>query len=245
MPAALSVSGGRTSGKMLYRYLQQHGGALPATTHALFADTGQEHQATYKFLRDMAERWDVHIEWVAYPKGEHPTPYDALIAKKRFLPNPVARFCTEYLKVKPIAAFMRAKGYDQWDNIVGIRADEPARISRIRAKDNDEWVTRMPLADAGVTEADVFAFWNAQNFDLGIPRGFGNCTWCFLKSYSQLVAIEQAQPGSLEWPATKETEVGGTFRSDRPSYAEIIRFASQQGTLPFHDEPLMECFCHD
>ena len=66
-----------------------------------------------------------------------------------------------------------------------------------------------------------------------------------LKSYAQLIAIEQAEPGSLEWPATKEVEVGATFRSDRPSYAEIIRFASQQGTLPFNDPELIDCFCHD
>jgi hypothetical protein len=247
MPAVISFSGGRSSGYMLWRIVRAFDGRRPEDVHVCFADTGKEHPATYRFVRECARSWDITVNWLAYPKGTHKTPYDALIVKKQYLPNPVARFCTTELKIKPIEQFMRAQGYDQWDNIVGIRADEPARIARMRAKDNGDWVTRMPLADDGITEGDVLAFWNSwtAGFDLGIPRGEGNCRGCFLKSYAQLVAIEQREPGALQWYADKEREVGGTFRSDRPSYAEIIRFASQQGTLPFHDEPLMDCFCHD
>lgn len=242
-PAVISFSGGRTSGYMLWRILQAHGGTLPDDVHVIFADTGQEHPNTYAFVRRCTDQWGIHIEWVSMDKGNYATPFDALIAKKNYLPNPVARFCTTEMKIKPIAAFMRAK-YEVWDNIIGIRADEPKRVSSMRGKETPEWVTRMPLADIGVTETDVFGFWKKQNFDLDLPRGFSNCVGCFMKSAAQLIAIEQMQPGSLEWYATKEAEIGGTFRSDRPSYAKLIEFSSRQGMM-LADEPLMECFCHD
>ena len=242
-PAVVSFSGGRTSGYMLWRILQAHGGLLPDDVHVIFADTGQEHARTYDFVRHCADRWDVKIEWVSMDKGDHATPFDALIAKKNYLPNPVARFCTTEMKIRPIEAFMKSR-YDGWDNVVGIRADEPSRVVKIRAKDTERVVSRMPLADAAVTEAEVFGFWKQQNFDLNLPRGFSNCVGCSMKSAAQLIAIEQMQPGSLEWYSTKETEIGGTFRSDRPSYVKLIKFAGNQGNM-FGDEPLMECFCHD
>ena len=242
-PAVISFSGGRSSGFMLWSILRAHDGALPSDVHVIFADTGREHLRTYEFVRACAEKWSINIEWVAMDKGEHETPFDALIARKNYLPNPIARFCTTEMKIRPIEAFMKSR-YESWDNVVGIRADEQARVSKMRAKDTEQVINRVPLSDAGVSEADVFTFWSRQNFDLNLPRGFSNCVGCFMKSAAQLIAIEQMQPGSLEWYATKEAEIGGTFRSDRPSYAKLIEFSNRQGMM-LADEPLMECFCHD
>ena len=40
------------------------------------------------------------------------------------------RFCTQELKLRPMREFMRAQGYgDDWTNIVGLRWDEPQRVS--------------------------------------------------------------------------------------------------------------------
>ena len=113
-PTCISFSGGRTSGYMLWLTLQAHGEKLPDDTHVVFANTGKEEEATLRFVRDCAERWGVPIVWVEYrPDGDGWTtvdfhtasrngePFDALIRKRNYLPNPVARFCTVELKILP------------------------------------------------------------------------------------------------------------------------------------------------
>ena len=65
-PAYVSFSGGRTSGYMLRKIMDAHGGTLPADVHVLFANTGDEMPATLDFVRDCAERWAVPIHWVEY-----------------------------------------------------------------------------------------------------------------------------------------------------------------------------------
>jgi 3'-phosphoadenosine 5'-phosphosulfate sulfotransferase (PAPS reductase)/FAD synthetase len=237
-PAVISFSGGRTSGYML-RHIQRHG--IGPDVFVVFADTGQEHPQTYRFVERCAEEWSVQVHTVTMDKGNHATPYDALIVRKNYLPNPVARFCTQELKIKPVAEFMRQRGYKTWTNVLGIRSDEAHRASGSHHK--REWANAFPLIDADVTRADVMAWWAKQPFDLGIPPGFGNCVGCFLKSRAQLIAIEQAEPGSLEWWADKERQINGTFRSDRENYRTMIRFAQRQGTLPFEPEPPIDCFC--
>ena len=51
-PAVIAFSGGRTSGLMLYRILEAHGGALPDDVVPVFCNTGKEHHATLDFVRD-------------------------------------------------------------------------------------------------------------------------------------------------------------------------------------------------
>ena len=39
-PAQIGISGGRTSGHMVYKILEAHGGALPSDVHLFFQNTG-------------------------------------------------------------------------------------------------------------------------------------------------------------------------------------------------------------
>ena len=57
----LHVSGGRTSGMLLYRMLEAYDGRLPANVRAVFANTGKEHEKTLAFIREMQRRWQVPI----------------------------------------------------------------------------------------------------------------------------------------------------------------------------------------
>jgi 3'-phosphoadenosine 5'-phosphosulfate sulfotransferase (PAPS reductase)/FAD synthetase len=207
----------------------------------IFADTGKEHSETYRFIDRCSKEWGVYINRVAMDRGDHVTPYDALIERKNYLPNPIARFCTQELKIKPIADFMRGFGYKTWTNVLGIRGDEAHRTAGSHHR--REWSNAFPLVMAEVTKDDVMEWWAKQPFDLGIPPGFGNCVGCFLKSRAQLIAIEQAEPGSLSWWADKERQIGGTFRSDREDYAKMGDFAKRQTVLPLEAEPAIDCFC--
>jgi hypothetical protein len=227
-PAVISFSGGRTSGYMLRRILDA---GLQPDVHVLFADTGKEFPATYAFVEACQQHWGVPIHRVARPGG-----FTQLITDKRFLPNPVMRFCTTELKLKPIAQWMTAHGYPAWDTVVGIRADEPKRILIMRERG-----LFLPLVDAAITVGQVKAFWANQAFDLHLRPHESNCDLCFMKGFGLRRQIVRDHPDTLHWWVEQEDRIGGTFRHDQPPYAVL----AQQPDLFTTDESLAECFCHD
>lgn len=276
-PTSISFSGGRTSAYMLWRVLQSNGG-LPSDAVVIFANTGKEEEATLRFVRDCGERWSVPIVWVEYrPDGEwwavvdfdtasrNGEPFEALIRKRNYLPNPVARFCTVDLKILRAVDYMRFLGYDEHENLVGIRADEPRRIATIRADPSGGTKgveRRIPLAEAGITKWDVMRFWQGNDFDLALPNiggttMHGNCDLCFLKNSAIVMSLISEKPSRGVWWAKQEGSItnasitnGGTFRSDRPSYMRMLEFTSKQadafGHLAAGVEDGIECIgCTD
>lgn len=270
-PTALSFSGGRTSGYLVWRVLQAHGGTLPKDVEICFANTGKEREETLRFVRDCGEQWGVPIRWVEYRDDEDGfslvnfdtasrdgEPFAALIKKRNFLPNPVARFCTVELKIKAQHAFLKSIGWNEWEEMVGIRADEPNRVAKIRASANAGPDRLVPLAEDGITKHDVAAFWKTQPFDLGLPlvNGMtigGNCDLCFLKGAETILSSIKAEPPRAIWWARQEGSVsnakvqnGGRFRSDRPSYQQLHDYALAQSDMfaGVSDESIA-CFCGD
>lgn len=256
----INVSGGRTSAFMLRRILDAHGGALPPDAHAVFCNTGKELPETLDFVRDCAERWSVKIHWIErtghnrFREVDHATasragePFDALIRERSFLPNAVMRFCTQELKIRCAAGFMRSLGYDHWTSVLGLRYDEPRRVANVRANAPDEWDVACPLFDARVTREDVQAFWRATPFDLALRSWESNCDGCFLKSTSTLERIERDRPGTLDWWVDCETRVGSTF-SKRLTF-QHLRARARLPVLPgildaSPDDSAIPCHCTD
>lgn len=277
-PTCLSVSGGRTSGYMLWRTLQANGGKLPPEAIACFANTGKEEEATLRFVRDCSVHWGVPITWVEYRNDErgyavvdfdsasrNGEPFAAIIAKRQYLPNPVTRFCTVELKIRTMHKHLAALGWrdgDGWDQFIGIRADEQRRVAKIRARPSPETVKEtmcMPLADAGVTVHDITEFWSRQPFNLELPTYngrtlAGNCDLCFLKPANQIRTLIAQKPERAVWWAAQEALAlalaskpsGAVFRSDRPSYAAMLRNATEQTDFIGYDgEEGIACFCGD
>jgi 3'-phosphoadenosine 5'-phosphosulfate sulfotransferase (PAPS reductase)/FAD synthetase len=277
-PTCISFSGGRTSAYMIWRVLQSNGGTLPPETVVCFANTGKEEEATLRFVRDCSEEWGVPIAWVEYVDHEEPEhrfrvvsfetasrhgePLEAAIRRRQYLPNPVTRFCTVETKIRTMHRYLRSMGWadgeGEWDQMVGIRADEPARVARIRARPSPETVREtmvMPLADAGVSVHDVDKFWSEQPFRLGLPTYngrtlAGNCDLCFMKPAGQVRSLIAEKPERAVWWAKMEALAlaskpsGAVFRSDRPSYAAMLANASEQADFFGHEEAV-PCFCGD
>lgn len=261
-PALISFSGGRTSGFMLWKILQAHGGTLPNDVRVAFANTGKEAEETLRFVRDCQERWGVHIEWLEYQDADavadrwtavtfdnasrNGEPFAALIGRKNYLPNPVTRFCTEALKIKPMEQYAAHQGLEDYDVVIGLRADEPSRVARMRGTNRV-----MPLAVAGITKRDVRAFWAAQNFDLMLPSvngatPAGNCDLCFLKGVETTQGLIRANPELADWWIEQEARIGATFRKDRPSYAALKDAVLRQHNFDFGNrDELVDCFCGD
>ena len=271
LPAVVSFSGGRTSGFMLRHILDAHGGQ-PEDLKVCFQNTGLEHAATYEFIREVGERWDVDIIWLEYAldaENKHSyrivtpdeaatsgEPFTDLIAKKRYLPNPVARLCTANLKVLILERYLKTLPAfsDGWVNAVGLRYDEPRRVHRMTA-DKGHGDNECPMFGAKHTEEDVLAFWKEQPFDLNLPlhgNMAGNCVGCFLKGRGRLETLMQEMPEYFEWWANVEktadtsSESGARFRSDRPSYAGMLEAVKSQGILfPKDSEDTIPCMCTD
>lgn len=253
-PTCISFSGGRTSAYMLYKVLEAGGGQLPSNAVVCFANTGKEDEATLRFVQDCSKHWNVPIIWLEYePKcfrivtyenaSRHGEPFELLIKAKNYLPNPIARFCTEELKVKTINRYLESCGIEA-STMVGIRADEPRRISKLRERG-----LLIPLVDAGISQNNVQAFWKSQPFDLGLPfragvTPLGNCDLCFLKGPQQIMGLIKDNPDRALWWAKQEQSISATFRSDRPSYGQMHKFMSDQSDM-FDSDGGIECFCGD
>lgn len=273
-PTCISFSGGRTSGYMLYLYLLANGG-LPKDAIVCFANTGKEDEATLRFVDRCAKEWGVPIHWIEWDQEKrvrevyfdsacrNGEPFEALIRKKSYLPNPVTRFCTSELKIRPMHFYLKSLGFDELDMATGIRADEQRRVAKIRGRgtssESKNTTMVLPLADAGIVVRDVGEFWKSQSFDLELPNRDGktlegNCDLCFLKGAKQILSLIQKTPHKAEWWARMETIAksssnqvasGAVFRSDRPSYQQMAKFTQDQADMFGFDDQSIECFCGD
>ena len=270
-PTAISFSGGRTSAYMLWRVLQSNGG-LPPKAIVCFANTGKEDEATLRFVRYCGVNWGVEIHWLEFRDSDpafervnfdtasrNGEPFEALIKKRNYLPNPVTRFCTVELKVRTMHRYLKSIGWVEWESMLGIRADEQRRVAKIGQQDYGKHETkRAPLATAGITKEHVGEFWRNQAFDLELPNNngvtmHGNCDLCFLKGGHQILSLITEKPERAVWWAKMESLAlalaskpsGAVFRSDRPSYASMLKFSQQQQNLFDPDEEAIACFCGD
>ena len=268
-PTCISFSGGRTSAYMLWRVLQAHQMSLPSEAVVCFANTGKEDEATLRFVQDCSINWDVPIVWLEFRDTEarfeivnfetasrNGEPFEALIKKRNYLPNPVTRFCTIDLKIRPIGRYLLSLGMAETKteaenmSMIGMRADEQRRAAKIADK------SRIPLVTAGVTKETVGEFWRSQPFDLGLPNNngvtmHGNCDLCFLKGGAQVLSLIAEKPERAVWWAKMEALAlaskpsGAVFRSDRPSYAQMAKYASEQSDMFDPNEEAIACFCGD
>ena len=241
-PAVISFSGGRTSGFMLKRIVDAYGGSLPGSIHVVFANTGIERPETLEFVDVCGREWGVDIVWVEYlwdapyrtrvvdfaTASRNGEPYAALIDRKGFVPNPTMRACTHFLKRDRIESFARHRlGLKRWHAVIGLRADEQRRVLRMRARNCGSRTGAhavLPLADAGVREADVLDWWKRQPFDLGIPSYAGNCACCFLKGRAKLIRIIREDPALADWWIEQEAKVANRTGPDGRACESMKRF---------------------
>jgi 3'-phosphoadenosine 5'-phosphosulfate sulfotransferase (PAPS reductase)/FAD synthetase len=273
-PTCISFSGGRTSAYMLKMILDEAGGSLPNEAIVCFANTGKEEEATLKFVNDCSVNWGVKIHWIEYQDHEDPTqryreviyetasrhgePFELIIRKFGYLPNPVTRYCTSQLKIRTMACFLKQSGLfddcskSELENIswIGLRYDEARRATKIKDK------RRIPLFMAKVSVQDISNFWEVQPFNLELPtyKGrtlAGNCDLCFLKPMNQVATLIAEKPERAIWWANMEAltlsskESGNFFRNERPSYASMLQFSKDQLSLIDQDEEGIACFCGD
>ena len=184
-------------------------------------------------------------------------PFEQIIRARNMLPNVMARFCTVELKIRTSNRYLKSIGWNAgYTNAIGLRADEPHRVAKLKGTNRhnrEEPVA--PLYEAGVTLADVDAFWQAHPFKLHLEPHEGNCDLCFLKGAGKIRNIIQDRPDLADWWIDAETWIEGgrsgtdRFRNDRPRYRVQLEMAQRPGLFDNNpneaDELSIACHCTD
>lgn len=250
----LSFSGGRTSALMTIELLKDE---KYKNAVVIFANTGKENEATLKFVHQVSQFLNDRIIWVEYNpdpaicfnvvtyetasrKGE---PFAALIEKRKFCPNRVARFCTQELKIRPMKKYCKkVLQWEHWVNMVGIRYDEPHRYAKTNSVAKFEvFDVEHPLVRWKITKPQVLAYWQKMPFDLQLKEHEGNCDVCFLKGKKKHQTIARETPQKFDWWIAQEQKVSGNFIK-RYSYSQLRDWVQKQPEFNFSDE--VQCFCN-
>lgn len=128
----LGISGGKDSTALLLWAVHESGYPIESI-RATFADTGNECEETYDYVRMLSEK--VHpIEWLK-PERDF---FELAKHKGRF-PSATVRFCTVELKLKPSKAYVLQLAEEGHDVLLhsGVRAAESAERSLLPERELD------------------------------------------------------------------------------------------------------------
>jgi hypothetical protein len=249
----VSFSGGRSSAMMAKIMLENYD---RKELIFMFANTGRELPQTLDFVNECDIRWGLNMIWVEYcPENKFKVvryetaaregePFEALITKRKYLPNRVARFCTSDLKVNPMRRYLKSIGIKTYHSAIGIRYDEQNRYRRLKQAKQDVFTYLFPLVEFKTTQDDVIKFWENQSFDLGINSVHSNCDFCMMKGLPKKVAQAKIMPERVQWWIDMEQLIGSRFRADY-SMKDVLVLAQQRELFPDKPEPEISCFCGD
>jgi hypothetical protein len=215
-PAIIAFSGGESSGLMLCKIVEAHGGKLPDDVHVVECNTSRERPEWALFSRRVAEHLGIYVNLLEWRPGEpgfehvswnnaamDGSVFAGLIDEKGYLPNREAGYCSIELKTRVSWAFARKElGWKNWTSVVGFRHDEQPRVNGARVRNilkKDCWRTICPMDAAKVSKREVNAFWEAMPFRLGLENHQGNCTLCWKKTGWKLDRIIRNEPGIEQW----------------------------------------------
>lgn len=206
----LGLSGGKDSAALAVLMYKQ----VPDMEY-FFCDTGKELPETYDYLERLKARLGITITRLEPERG-----FDHWLDVKRgVLPSPRMRWCTEYLKIRPLEKWL---GDSPAVSYVGIRADE-RRDGYISTKTNITPV--FPFKERGLVKADVYRI--LEESGVGIPsyytwRSRSGCSFCFYQRKYEWVMLHDTHPGKF-WEAVAYEETHDNGRKYTWSHGETLR----------------------
>lgn len=214
----VSFSGGKDS-TATWLYLAKTLGLPHVIT--CFADTGWEHPKTYEYLD--------YLETVMGPivRLKPERDFVELAKKKKRFPSARARFCTEYLKMKPAKAWLKAEfeaGRLDPTNVIqcsGIRHEEsPARAKMAEYVEIDDYYKlpqwRPIIAWTWQEVFDIHARHGVEPnplYKLGMGRV--GCMPCIMANMPELAEIARRFPDVVQ--KVKDAEAHVSQSQERPS----------------------------
>lgn len=207
----VSFSGGKDSTALLLWAKEN----LPDFT-AVWMDTGWESPITYAYV-DLIDRMILGGSLVRLSSSEY-NGFRDLCAKKGRVPSTKARFCTQHLKLNPLAEYFDTLR-DRYviHNYIGIRAQESHARSKMPDKNFDLdwlgcWMHRPLLA---WTADDVFEMHRKHRippnplYKLGMKRV--GCMPCIMANHTDMRQIIKHMPEVIENIREIELELDSSF----------------------------------
>lgn len=239
----ISFSGGRTSAYMTHYLLNNKKEEYEMIV--VFANTGKERTETLDFVNQCDKMLGFKTVWleaktfhekgvgtgfnvVTYNTADRTGKVFEEHIKKYGIPNKNAPQCTRELKRTPIEKYARSLGWTKYITAIGIRSDEPNRISW-EAKRQRNLLYFAELFH--VTKSDVNKFWNNQPFDLNLKSYEGNCDLCYKKSLRKLMTIVKYNPELAKWWADIEM----TYEYNDPRDTGLTPFRFYKDNLSILD----------
>lgn len=254
----VSFSGGKTSARMTELLVRDYARLWDEIVVA-FMNTGDEHEKTLEYVRNIGLYYGIEIVWIEADvdpeigqgtghkivsfetASRRQEPFERVI-EKYGIPNNQYPHCTRELKQVPLTRYLRSIGWNAhtYNTAIGIRADELDRIS-------PKWIREAgaiyPLIDLGIRKSDILAWDLNHPVRLGIPEHWGNCRFCWKKSFRKLATITNELPDAPMFFARMEIEHKDSGRGDgdrrffrgRKTVPDIIAMARDPKFEPFVD----------
>lgn len=225
----VSFSGGRTSAYMCHWLLNNKADKYDFIF--LFANTGQEHENTLKFVNQCDKAFGLNLVWLeavvhldewkgcthkvvtyetASRNGE---PFEAVISKYG-IPNPDFQPCNRELKINAQKSYRASLGFKRTHTTaIGYRADEIDRMN-FKALDSGEVIYPLIKWASNATKSFIRHWWSEQDFDLEVDEHYGNCVTCWKKSKRKLMTIAKHEPERFDFFKRMEREHSSSGAGD-------------------------------
>ena len=221
----VSVSGGKDSQATLMWMLENYPND---DIRGVMADTKWEHPETMKHIEYLKKVLGVEIE-ILDTLG-----FEELAVKKKMFPSRVRRFCTEYLKVRPLNAYFRElKKKNPNSRIVsvnGVRASESQKrkgegkwktVYMFDGRPSKKWMTKensitvfQPIV--GWSEADVYDYIQSRGVKMNPLYFCGatrvGCYPCIMSNKIERSMLEQWAIDKVSNLERKVSEIAGVQR---------------------------------
>lgn len=228
-----SVSGGQTSAYMMHHFpadynlfalvrINQPSAApkdpwikkyVESKINDEFIATAEDDRIVYT-MADLEQFTGQRIDWVTNPS------FDEVVSRTFILPNVSRRFCTQKLKVEPVAQWVYDNVGEPIESRLGFRANELSRVERVMENHDEKTglrksrvvVTRkngtrggknwgwcrnaFPLVENRIFRDNIVEFWRDK------PVRFAernNCIGCFHRNPLLLNLMSQQFPEKFQW----------------------------------------------
>jgi hypothetical protein len=191
-----------------------------------FIGTLEEDTIIYTML-DLEQFLGTEIVWIS------PTTFEAVIKKAGgYLPNRTRRFCTQKMKVEPIAQWCYDNTELPIEMRIGFRANETSRAKTMASKESEgfenfkfkvgeknnrnKWKQLpyrkavFPLIEDGIYKDAIENFWRDKPVRFAYKN---NCVGCFHRNEMFLKLMSEKNPKQFDWFIRQEQENNCTFKN--------------------------------
>jgi len=168
-----------------------------ANAKAIFADAGWEHKHMYERIeRVEKEVKKLHPNFEVIKIKSEKGRLQDYIAKQKFYPSPLARYCTRIFKIEPMDKWLSER--TPCELMIGLNADEVNRAGNHQKAEGVNYI--YPLIEAGLSREKCKMILSRANLLPELPPYMqrGGCIGCFFKSKKEFAAMAMLNPDEFK-----------------------------------------------